>query len=58
MPARYGVIWQDANALRYTCLGYALRQVGLLRRISDRADGTVDWRLDERVVLRGPPRKV
>ena len=32
--------------------------IGLLRRVSDRAGGTVGWRLDARVVLRGPKRKV
>ncbi len=58
MPGQYGVIRQDADTLRFTSLAPEPRLVGLLRRISDRAGGTVGWRLDARVVVRGPVRKV
>lgn len=58
MPGQYGVTRQDADTFRFTSLGSEPRLVGLLRRISDRAGGTVGWRLDARVVLRGPTRKV
>ena len=60
MPDHYGVTRQDADTLRFTRLGTSdeLTLIGLLRRISDRAGGTVGWRLDARVVLRGPTRKV
>ncbi len=58
MSARYGVTRQDADTFRFSSLGVEPRLVGLLRRISDSAGGTVGWRLDARVVLRGPTHKV
>ena len=60
MPCRYGVTRQDADTLRFTSAGTSAepKLIGLLRRISDRAGGTVGWRLDALVVLRGPTRKV
>ena len=58
MPCQYGLTRQDADTLRFTSTSPDPRLIGLLRRISDRAGGTVGWRLDARVVLRGPTRKV
>ena len=58
MPTNYGVIRQDADTLRFISTGPEERLIGLLRRLPDRAGGTLGWRLDAKVVLRGPTRKI
>ena len=58
MPCEYGLTRQDADTLCFTSANPEPKLIGLLRRVSDRAGATVGWRLDARVVMSGPSRKV